>query len=78
MKKQDFIALILFTSLLSGCTISSKIYDREGNEALLIECGAALSFSICHSRAREECPNGYRTLSEDGGFNRKELRVRCK
>jgi hypothetical protein len=54
------------------------MYDQQGEEALLIECGAAVSFSVCHDRAMEECPNGYITISETPGFNRKELRVRCK
>jgi hypothetical protein len=62
----------------SGCTTSSKIYDQTGQEALLIECGAAVSFSVCHKRALKECPQGYVTISEKGGFNRKELRIRCK
>ena len=63
--------------LISGCTTSNKIFEKDGMEALLIECGAAVSFSVCHERAKQECPNGYKTLSEDAGFNRKEIRVRC-
>jgi hypothetical protein len=51
--------------------------EKRGKEALLVECGAAVSFSICHDRAKQECPNGYKLLSEDAGFNRKEIRVRC-
>lgn len=63
--------------LASGCTTSNRIFEKDGKEALLIECGAAVSFSVCHDRAKQECPNGYKTLSEDAGFNRKEIRVRC-
>jgi hypothetical protein len=44
---------------------------------VMIECGAATSFSICYSRAAKECPNGYRTVSEEPGFNRKTLKVEC-
>lgn len=62
---------------VSGCTTANKIYEKDGMEALLIECGAAVSFSVCHERAKQECPNGYNKLSEDAGFNRKEIRVRC-
>jgi hypothetical protein len=68
---------IVLIVTLTGCTTVSKIHERDGREALLIECGAALSFSICHERALKECPAGYTTLSETPGFNRKEIRVRC-
>jgi len=72
------LVLILCIGVLtSGCTTASRIFEKDGIEALLIECGAAVSFSVCHDRAKQECPNGYRTLSEDAGFNRKEIRIRC-
>lgn len=71
------IVVLLASSGLTACTTSSKIYERDGREALLIECGAAVSFSVCHERALKECPGGYTTLSETSGFNRKEIRVRC-
>ena len=63
--------------LVSGCTTANIIFEKDGKEALLVECGAAVSFSVCHDRAKQECPNGYKLLSEDAGFNRKEIRVRC-
>ncbi len=69
---------LLFCLVLCGCTTASKYYGKEGEPAFLIECGAALSFSICHERAKAECPNGYKTISETPGFNRKEIRVQCK
>jgi hypothetical protein len=72
------LVVVLMLAAISGCTTSSKIYDQTGQEALLIECGAAVSFSVCHKRALQECPQGYATISEKGGFNRKELRIRCK
>ncbi len=62
---------------LIGCTTANLIYEKDGKEALLIECGAAVSFSVCHDRAKQECPGGYTTLAERSGFNRKEIRVRC-
>lgn len=71
------IATTIVLTFLAGCTTSNTIYEQDGKEALLIECGAAVSFSVCHDRAKKECPHGYRTLSEDAGFNRKEIRVRC-
>jgi len=50
---------VLMLASISGCTTSSKVYDQTGQEALLIECGAAVSFSVCHKRALQECPQGY-------------------
>ena len=61
-----------------GCTTAHKIYDKQGKEALLIECGAAVSQSVCHDRAKKECPGGYTVLSEHRGLNRQEIKVRCK
>lgn len=71
-------AAVLSLVVLGGCSTASPIYDTGGRPALLIECGAATSFSVCHERALKECPRGYETISETPGFNRKELRIRCK
>lgn len=71
--------LVLFAcSMTVGCTAASKIRDREGDQAVLIQCPASLSFDLCYKRADEECPHGYAMLSERAGFNRKELEVKCK
>jgi hypothetical protein len=80
MMRKRFCILIIASVLPTtfGCTTTSKIYDQAGQEALLIECGAAVSFSVCHKRALQECPQGYSTISEKAGFNRKDLRIRCK
>lgn len=75
--KRVLIVSCVTVMLTSGCTTTNRIFEKDGKEALLIECGAAGSFSVCHDRAKQECPNGYKTLSEDAGFNRKEIRVRC-
>jgi len=63
--------------LISGCTTANKIIGKDGKEFLLVECGAAVSLSVCHDRAKQECPNGYKLISELTGLNRKEIRVRC-
>lgn len=68
---------ILAVTALSACTNATQITDPNGAEAWLVECGAAVSFSVCHTRARQICPRGYATISEDAGFNRKEVRIRC-
>jgi hypothetical protein len=64
--------------LLAGCTTATHIYDDRGDPIVMVQCGSGLSFSICYDRAAKECPNGYRTVSEEPGFNRKTLKVECK
>lgn len=68
---------ILTLVVLTGCTTANPIRGASGESLVMIECGAATSFSICYSRAAKECPNGYRTVSEEPGFNRKTLKVEC-
>lgn len=74
---KSLVLICVVMMFVAGCTTVNSIYDKDGKEALLIECGAAVSFSVCHDRAKLECPNGYKTLFEDSGFNRKEIRVKC-
>lgn len=66
-------AMVLFLA----CTVATPFYDEQGKPAWIIQCGAATSLAVCHKRALKECPAGYTTLSERGGFNRREIRVRC-
>lgn len=73
----SIVVVVLISLAFISCTTVSKIHERDGREALLIECGAAVSFSVCHERALKECPSGYTTISETPGFNRKEIRIRC-
>ncbi|BEI34200.1 hypothetical protein [Polynucleobacter sp. HIN5] len=75
MKKLYLLLSLLF--LLVGCTTSQEIKRVDGESEFLIGCGAATGWNICYQKANEICPNGYRTISEVGGFNRKELRVSC-
>ena len=77
MRFAGMVVVLMISMAVSSCTTASRIYERNGREALLIECGAALSFSVCHERALKECPSGYTTISETPGFNRKEIRIRC-
>lgn len=62
---------------LAGCTTTQQIRGPDGSVEYLIACGAGLGWNICYERANEVCPSGYKTLSEDAGFNRKELRISC-
>lgn len=72
------IALGLLTVLLfSGCTTTQEINRPDGTTEYLIACGASTGWNICYDRANKLCPNGYETLTEKGGFNRKEMRVSC-
>jgi len=65
-------------TLLAACSTAHTINGSAGQPLVMIECGSSTSFSICYDRAAKECPNGYRTVSEDPGFNRKTLKVECK
>jgi hypothetical protein len=69
---------LLCAVVLMGCTVKTPIHYTDGQPALLIECGAATSISVCYREANAACPTGYSTLHEDHGFNRKTLTVRCR
>jgi hypothetical protein len=75
MRLFPFLAVIAL--LLSACTTTQEIRRPDGSSEYLIACGAALGWNICYDKANEVCPSGYNTLSQDGGFNRKELRISC-
>lgn len=63
--------------VLAGCTTAQKINRPDGTVEYQIACGAATGWGVCYSRAQEECPSGYKTIKEDQGFNRKELKISC-
>ena len=72
-------SLLLLSPLLlvAACTTAQEIRRPNGNIEYLIACGSSLGWNICYDRANEVCPNGYTTISERAGFNRKELRIAC-
>lgn len=72
------VLLAALIALSAGCSTSHAIYDERGQQIIMVECGAGTSISVCYDRATKECPNGYRMISEDSGFNRKTLKVQCK
>lgn len=72
-----FFYLSLLTLALTACTTSQEIRRPSGESEYLIGCGAATGWNICYEKANELCPQGYKTLLEDSGFNRKELRILC-
>ncbi|OFW88768.1 MAG: hypothetical protein A3B66_02595 [Alphaproteobacteria bacterium RIFCSPHIGHO2_02_FULL_46_13] len=71
--------VIAVTALLfiAGCTTTQEIKRPDGKSEYLIACGAGLGWDICYDKANEICPQGYETLAENAGFNRKELRIAC-
>lgn len=75
MKRITAAAVLLL--LLAGCTTTQEIRRPDGTVEYLIACGASLGWNICYEKANQICPAGYTTLSEDAGFNRKELRIAC-
>jgi hypothetical protein len=74
MKALSFALAIL---ALAGCTTTQEIKRPDGSTEYLVACGASLGWNICYKKANEICPTGYNTLSQDAGFNRKELRISC-
>jgi hypothetical protein len=68
---------LIVLALLTGCTTTQEIRRPDGSVEYLIACGASLGWNICYDKANKICPSGYKTLSEDAGFNRKELRISC-
>jgi hypothetical protein len=71
------VSALFIIALASGCTTTEAINRLDGSKDYVIACGAALGWNICYSRANDVCPAGYRTVSQDGGFNRKELTISC-
>lgn len=76
-KYRFIVFCILLMGLIGGCTTTQKINRPNGEVEYLIACGASLGWNICYGRANEVCPSGYKTISEESGFNRKELRISC-
>jgi hypothetical protein len=63
---------------IGACSTAHGIRGADGEPLVMVECGAATSFSACYDRAAKECPKGYRTVAEESGINRKTLKVECK
>jgi hypothetical protein len=72
-----FVVLVVIAVATSACTTTQEIRRPDGSTEYLVACGAGLGWNICYNKANHICPSGYITLSEDAGFNRKELRISC-
>lgn len=71
------VAVLLLVAVTAACTTTQEIRRPDGTVEFQIACGASLGWNICYDKANEVCPAGYTTLSENAGFNRKELRIAC-
>jgi hypothetical protein len=71
------ITTVLLLVAMTGCATTQEIRRPDGTIEYLIACGASLGWNICYDKANYICPSGYKTLAEDAGFNRKELRIAC-
>ena len=76
-RMKRFTAILFLSMFFVGCTTTQEIRRPDGSTEFLIACGASLGWNICYDKANEICPGGYKTLAEDAGFNRKELRISC-
>ena len=71
-------AFTLFAGLLVGCTTVAPIQRPAGEpQEYVVACGSGSGWNICYNKANKICPQGYKTTRERGGFNRKELWIRC-
>ncbi len=69
--------LLMMLRLAAACTTKQAIKRPDGSRDFVIACGAAVGWSICYNRANQVCSIGYLTISQDAGFNRKELMISC-
>ncbi len=72
-----FLGCLSVVAILASCTTTQQIKRPDGAVEYVIGCGAGLGWNICYEKANEVCQSGYTTISEDAGFNRKELRISC-
>ncbi len=72
-----WLGLLTTIILTVGCTTAEQIRRPNGDLEYVVGCGASLGWNVCYGRATELCPYGYDTISEQAGFNRKELRISC-
>lgn len=75
--RRVFVALSSLC-LAAACSTAQEIKRPGGEAEWLISCGASQGWNVCYAKANEVCPQGYQTASQDAGFNRKELRVKCQ
>lgn len=77
MRRKLSLTSITILMLVAGCSTVQEINRPDGKKEYLIACGASTGWDVCYKRANELCPQGYETISEKPGFNRKEMRIAC-
>jgi len=71
------LALLLAVCAVTACSTATRIQGANGEQLVMVQCGASTSSSVCYERAKKECPNGYKEVDQVAGLNRQELRVQC-
>lgn len=63
---KQVLSLLIFIGL-TACATSKPIYDKDGNQAHLINCSAAgLTWGNCYEKASQQCGSkGYTTIEKD-------------
>lgn len=71
------VLMLVGALALASCSTATEIKRPDGRQELLVACGASTPWSVCYKEANDRCPQGYDTISEKGGLNRKEMRIAC-
>lgn len=65
MNRSITVAIISSVLAVSGCTSATEMYGPSGEKLVRIECsGAGTSMSACYNRAKDECPKGYKLVTQ--------------
>lgn len=63
--------------LIGGCSTIESVPPPDGDDEYVFACTKTAGQPGCKARAEAVCPNGFKTLSSEENFERKELRIRC-
>ncbi|MGK9063808.1 hypothetical protein [Stutzerimonas chloritidismutans] len=69
---------VLLAALVGGCVAVEHVPPPKGDDEYVFACAQEAGQPSCDARAEAACPAGYETLRSEQGFERKELRVRCR
>jgi hypothetical protein len=62
--------------IVAGSATSQEIRRLDRSTEYSISCWY-FGWYICYNKANELCPERYKVLSENEGFNGRELRIAC-
>lgn len=63
--------------LIAGCSTVESVPPPDGDDEYVLACTKTAGKPGCKAQAKAVCPNGYKTLSSEENFERKELRIQC-